>query len=170
MKFPIIIPFSRSVNSSPTFLHDSSNSYICIAVQEVLSAFYIALLQQFYAKIARIIFEKLALKELRKEFQISRFYDWLTRRHEILNSVKDMRVDKISRRIQKKAKVSFSSYESSFRKKYIYRVIAFSIESWPISTIKWYSYSRYNEIFYPIHEKQKRNPRCIHITKHIMDL
>lgn len=46
-----------------------------------------------------------------------------------------MRVDKISQRIQKKTKVSFSSYESSFRKKYIYRVIAFSIESWPISTL-----------------------------------
>lgn len=30
MKFPIIIPFLRSVNSPPTFLHDSSNSYICI--------------------------------------------------------------------------------------------------------------------------------------------
>lgn len=44
-------------------------------------------------EIARIIFEKHShLRSFEKNlivFQVSRFYDWLTRRREILNSVKD---------------------------------------------------------------------------------
>lgn len=81
-----------------------------------------------------------------------------------------MRVDKISRRIQKKTKVSFSSYESYISKEIYLSCNSFFYRVMTDINVKWYSYSRYNEIFYPIHEKQKRNPQCIHITKHIMDL